>query len=66
MIIHPLIHLEIVRQRQRDLLAGRERHQIERSAPADRREDGNLSRIQPSALRNPAPTTTAVHPRRAA
>jgi hypothetical protein len=60
MFIHPSIHLEISRQRQRDLLAESERHRFTKDALAITRED----RRRPPR-ETPSPTAVPGRPQRA-
>ena len=58
MFIHPSIHLEIARQRHRDLVARSERRRTVKAALAGRHDDrGRVLAL--AAPHEPAPTTSA-------
>jgi hypothetical protein len=61
MFLHPSIRLELVRQRQEELLAQAERHRIARAAIALGQKERGQRKIDP-AVGEPSPTMTACSP----
>jgi hypothetical protein len=59
MLIHPSTHLEIARQRQRDLVARSERRRTVEAALAGRHDDRGRRLLALAAPQEPSPTTTA-------
>ena len=64
MFIHPSIHLEIVRQRQQDVLARSGRRPLARAALAGGPEARDRSPEEPRPVHEPSPTMTASRPQR--
>jgi hypothetical protein len=62
MFIHPSIHLEIVRQRRRDLLVRSERRRTVKAALAGRHDDRGWRLLALVAAQEPAPRTTTCRP----
>jgi hypothetical protein len=64
MFIHPSIHLEIARERQRDLLATSERRRTVKAALAGRPDDRDRPLLALAVPQEPSAKTSACRPQR--
>jgi hypothetical protein len=64
MFIHPSIHVEIARERQRDLLARSERRRTVKAALAGRDDDRGRLQLVLAVPQEPSATTSACRPHR--